>query len=181
MQNEFINYKGLNIAHINTRSLLSKKDSLQIYLDNSNLSILCISETWLNRHIPDNLTYFRGYNIIRNDRKVLNVNRQTENGGGVAILIQKDLACDCITMADTNTSNKDAELLWVVIRPPFVKPITICAAYRPPTGSENEFTDILSEAVELACGRIRGEIFVLGDFNLNFLNTRDNPAKNVTS
>ena len=111
MQNEFINYKGLNIAHINTRSLLSKKDSLQIYLDNSNLSILCISETWLNRHIPDNLTYFRGYNIIRNDRKVLNVNGQTKNGGGVAILIQKDLACDCITMADTNTSNKDAELL----------------------------------------------------------------------
>ena len=177
MQNEFINYKGLNIAHINTRSLLSKKDSLQIYLDNSNLSILCISETWLNRHIPDNLTYFRGYNIIRNDRKVLNVNGQTKNGGGVAILIQKDLACDCITMADTNTSNKDAELLWVVIRPPFVKPITICAAYRPPTGSENEFTDILSEAVELACGRIRGEIFVLGDFNLNFLNTRDNHVK----
>ena len=91
--------------------LAKKKDSPQIYLNNSNLIILCISKTWPNRHILDNLSYFRGYDIIWNDRKVLNVNWQTKNEGGVAISIQKDRACDCNTMADTNTSNKDAELL----------------------------------------------------------------------
>ena len=117
MQNEFINYKGLNLAHINTRSLLSKKDSLQVYLDNSNLSALCISETWLNKYIPDNLTYFRGYNIIRNDRKSTEYKWSSERGGGVAMLIRKDLPVDCITMADANVSSKDAELLWIVIGP----------------------------------------------------------------
>ena len=50
----------------------------------------------------------------------------------------------------------------------FVKPLTICTADRPPSGNENDFTDILTEKVELTCGRIKGEIFVLGDFNMIF-------------
>ena len=70
---EYINHRGLNIAHINIRSLLSKKDTLSIYLKNSNPVVLCISESWLSKCIPDNVVRFQGYDIIRNDRKTLKV------------------------------------------------------------------------------------------------------------
>ena len=58
--------------HNNIRSLLSKKGSLSIYLKESNLTVLCICESWLNKCILDNVLYFQGYNVIRNDRKILN-------------------------------------------------------------------------------------------------------------
>ena len=93
---EYINHSGLKIAHINIRSLLSKKDTLSIYPKYSNLVGLCTSESWLCKCITDNIVYFQGYNVIRNDRKTLNSKSTTKSGGGVTILISQDIPLECM-------------------------------------------------------------------------------------
>ena len=165
---EYINYKGLNIAYINIRSLLSKKDSLSVYLRKNNLAVLCISESWLNKCIPDNVVYFQGYNIMRNERKMLNPNGMTKSGGGVAMLIAQDIPLQCISMADSNFSNKDIESLWITLKCHNMKPISVCTIYCPPDGNQQTFNDLSTESVELAHNRLNRQIFILGDLNLIF-------------
>ena len=163
---EYINHRGLNIAHINIRSLLSKKDTLSIFFLNINPVVLCISESWLSKCIPDNVVRFQGYDIIRNDRKTLNSKGTTKSGGGLAIFISQDIHLECIAMADSNYSNKDFESLWITLKCRNMKPISICTIYRPPDGNQQTFNDLSNELIELAHNRLNHEIFILGDFNL---------------
>ena len=87
MDNEFIKSKALIILHLDVWSLLSKMDTLRVYLEGSN--IVVSSETWLNEHIPNNIPnnipYIRGYTIIRNDRQCFHADHTNKSGGAVAI------------------------------------------------------------------------------------------------
>lgn len=75
--------KPLLLFHINIRSLLPKLEQLTDFLVDKNVSILALSETWLNRDISDNLLSIQGYNLIRIDRD--------GRGGGVALYIKDSL------------------------------------------------------------------------------------------
>ncbi len=45
--------KGFTIAHLNIRSLLGKVDHLRILLNQNNIDVLCLTETWLNKNVCD--------------------------------------------------------------------------------------------------------------------------------
>ena len=58
-----------------------KRDFIQIWACQINTDIFIVSESWLNKSIPDRDVGLDGYNIFRADI--------TGRGGGVAILCQK--------------------------------------------------------------------------------------------
>ena len=70
--------------YFNARSIVNKLDELQLYIDKETADIIGITETWLNEEISDVELNINDYTIFRHDR--LN-----KTGGGVILLIKKDI------------------------------------------------------------------------------------------
>lgn len=71
--------EGLQIVHINVRSLLTKIDILRKYIGETNIDVLCITESWLHTSIPDNTVSLSNFQLYRNDRMY-------SRGGGKCII-----------------------------------------------------------------------------------------------
>ena len=55
------------IKHINEQSLIPKLDEIKLLIENEDLDILCISETWLQPNILDDLISIKNCRVFRND------------------------------------------------------------------------------------------------------------------
>ena len=86
----------------NTRSLLPKVDELKIILDQYDVSMAFITETWLNEKIDDAAVCIGGYSIARCDRI-------DKLGGGVCAFIKSDIPFKILT--EFNDIN--FETLWI--------------------------------------------------------------------
>lgn len=65
---ELHDLKGLQIVHINVRSLLSKIDTLRVDIIDSNIDVLCVTESWHHKGIGDIMVNIEGFQLCRNDR-----------------------------------------------------------------------------------------------------------------
>ena len=72
------------IRHINAQSLIMKLDEIKLLIENEDLEIICISETWLQPNILDDLISIRNYNIFRNDNHL-------NSRGSVACIYVKNI------------------------------------------------------------------------------------------
>ena len=73
------------IINLNARSLNTEKiDELQVIASNLNVSIICVTETWLKNYIADESVSINGFCCERRNR----VNRQT---GGVECYVKNDV------------------------------------------------------------------------------------------
>ena len=68
--------KGFKIAHLNVCSLRHKVDDVRILLNENDIDILCLTETWLDKNINDGDIRIDGYKLSRFDRVV-----DMEHGG----------------------------------------------------------------------------------------------------
>ena len=48
----------------NVMSLSPKVDEVSHVVQNANYNLVCITETWLQQHIPDSVVAINGYNVI---------------------------------------------------------------------------------------------------------------------
>ena len=62
--------KGLLIGHINIHSIIGKIEQIEHLLNNSNIDILAISESWLTHSSPTAPISISGYNVFRRDRGI---------------------------------------------------------------------------------------------------------------
>ena len=60
--------KGLKLAHLNVRSLINKVDKLRLLLDNSDIDVFSVSETWLTPHLQTDLVTLQGFQAHRLDK-----------------------------------------------------------------------------------------------------------------
>ena len=71
-----------NVNLFNARSLKNKICDLHCHLNNNNLDIVCITETWLHSSTPDSVVIGdTDFSIFRKDRC------NNREGGGVCILV----------------------------------------------------------------------------------------------
>lgn len=77
---------GLKICHINAQSLVNKMDEFRFIFENSDLHVICVSETWLSKSIVDTMVAMNGFNMYRADRD--------DGYGGVAIYVKKGFTCN---------------------------------------------------------------------------------------
>ena len=151
-----ITHGQLNIAHINSCSLLPKLDLIE--LEMSDNDIILVSETHLDKNIHDDDLLLKGFQKpIRKDR-----NRY---GGGVAIYVNSNIyVCE-----KPEFGSDDLEILWVEINTAHLKAM-VGVIYRPPQSDisfwkklENNINPILDLNIP---------IFLGGDFNVDMLANR---------
>lgn len=58
---------GLNICHLNARSIRPKIDELREIFRCPKLHAILVSESWLHSDIPSSMVAMPGYKIFRND------------------------------------------------------------------------------------------------------------------
>ncbi len=71
--------KGISLTHLNIRSLFGKLEDIVHIIDQGNLCLLGISETWLNPAVPDSMLNIPHYDLYRSDR---NADSGKLTGGG---------------------------------------------------------------------------------------------------
>jgi hypothetical protein len=147
--------KGLKIVHVNIQSLINKVDHINLLLQENNIHVLCITESWLTNDIDDSDIKINGYDICRLDRN---------NGmshGGIVCYIKEGISFK----QNLNLLNSDIEAMWIEINLPKTKPILIGTVYRPPS-SNVEYLDKL-DMIFQECNSMYDDVYILGDFNLD--------------
>ena len=176
--------KGLNLAHLNVRSLLGghKFDMLRNQIENSNIDVFSISESWLNGAVPDRVVECMGYDMIRLDRDWSERdadNALPKRGGGLVCFIKEGLKYSDTSYAVLNKSCKDLEMLWVKLEINNMRPVVVVIVYRPPQGDYKKCLDYIDEAFERANLKDNTDIFLMGDFNIDFSDRQGNKTKEL--
>ena len=161
------NLENLSLLHANLRSINRNFEHFNDLLDSLkfSFSVIGISETWLHNNSPD-MFNLPNYKLIRADRK-------GRRGGGVAFYINQNIKFN--VRSDITFSN--AETLFIEIDNGNSKNVIIGLVYRPPDSNFELFYEELDLHLHKICGENK-LIFVLGDFNVNFLRSADNTNSN---
>ena len=162
--NNFVKYPGLKLVHLNCRSIFKKLD--QLVLLYRECDIICITETWLNSKIGTNLLNFPGKTLFRQDRRY---GLEEVRGGGVCIYLDNIMSPYANINTECSICNKDFEVLSLDVTQPGHKYMTITCVYRPPRGKHAPFIKFLEHVFK----RSKTEIWIMGDFNVDYLNRGD--------
>ena len=167
--------KGFKLVHLNCRSLYSKLN--QIGLLFGHVDILCLTETWLHEVYSDALLNIAGMKLFRWDRSNgINNGVTKSRGDGLACYVENAIAPECSLIMDQCITTPDVELQVIKLMQPVHKNRHVINLYRPPNGNIDLFFDIL-ENLFLNLNLSEKEIWLMGDFNLNYLKRSDNYTK----
>ena len=78
----------LRCIYMNARSIVNKIKELKIMIEEENVDIISITETWLNDNVTDDEVSINGYTLFRKDRR----DEVKCRGGGVAMYIKNELS-----------------------------------------------------------------------------------------
>ena len=147
--------KGLHVVSLNAQHVLPKFDEVKIILNESNVDIFGLCETFLDDKTSNNNLSISGYNMERKDRKI-------KKGGGILVYLK-----DSLTYSRRyDMENDDIETIWLQLNFPYTKPILINFVYRPPN-SISGWIDIYEKQMLMAdCSNLQW--CAMGDFNIEF-------------
>lgn len=166
--------KGLQIIHLNIRSIFPKIDEIRNGFLTASMDVLCFTESWLNPQIADNLITIPGYSILRNDRP-------HKKGGGTCIYINHRLHfMDCLP----NLSLPDVEIQSLMLTgngntSQSFRPMVIVLIYRPPQGNHTKALELIKQYINSISELSRKELVILGDLNWDYLEPNGSGWKNV--
>src|SRR6516225_9550044 len=149
--------ENLSCIYFNARSIVNKRDELALYLNEEDVDIIGITETWLNSSISDSEVAIEGYNLYRKDR----CSDVKSRGGGVALYIGNDLTAVC---CEEIADDRYKECIFCSVESNNKKTI-VGVCYRPPnsTNLEDEgLYTVITKASSHQC-------VILGDFNYSEL------------
>ena len=177
MNNNDFDGRGIHLTHLNIRSLWNKFSLFENYLqNNNNITVFGLSKSWLKTDHIDGIIEINGYNSYRNDRKWND--RQSispKKGGGV----KNTVISNAYELAEFNMSTIDMEIQWITLVHPRMNNICIANLYRPPQGNIKKCCDQLENQMNAVKNKYthEPEIFILGDYNIDFLKPRDPNTK----
>ena len=143
----------------NVQSLKPKLDELRIIASNTDLDLICLTETWLSSEIESSLLNIEGYTLIRNDRSV-------KRGGGTAVYVRDELYFVAIDTENQITNAIEASFVDL----PTINLSILCVYIPPQLNAANLATvreDVASaldqhlNCLHHSCRRV----IILGDFN----------------
>ena len=83
-------------------------------------------------------------------------------------------------LQELNLSSETIEMGWLLIRNPHQRRIIIGSIYRSPQANIKNFTDTLTDTINRLAVNESSDIFILGDFNVNYADSRNPARKNLT-
>ena len=87
-------------------SLAPEIDEAGHFVDYANVDLVCLTETWLQRQIHDNVVSISGFNLVCLDR-------QTSVHGSVCTYVKNSLQYSVLD----DLADSQFEVLWIKIRP----------------------------------------------------------------
>ena len=134
-------------------------DELYVTLQQYDVDIACLAETWLNSAILPNLTDFTGYITHRLDRS------DGRQGEGIAVVVKDDLPCQLLG----DLSKPPLETLWLLFRHPRMpRSVThlIGCIYHPPCVASSAMVAHIMETLDF-CSKKHPHLGVIltGNFN----------------
>ena len=150
------NKRGLHLIHLNINSLLSKIDELREIARKTRATVIGITESKLDGSVLDGEINIDRYELVRSDRNT--------HGGGVACYIRSDISFNV-----RGDFSSEIENIFLDILLPKTKPILIGILYRPP--DQSKFLDNLSTSISQTCSFNEQEVYILGDLNINLINS----------
>ena len=151
---------NFSILHLNCRSIFNKLGELNAFLSscssNQPFSTIGLTETWLN-DISAPLVSIPDYNFLYK-------NRPNRSGGGVGLLIHKNLDYVEINLL---ANNNTCEVQSIEIINSKSKNLIIIVIYRPPDTDPLLFLDFMNSL----CSEIppNKSAYIMGDFNIDLL------------
>lgn len=145
--------QGLKIAHINAQSLLNKIDEFRFIFITSDIDVVCVSETWFKKDMPDELVTLNGYNLYRADRQT--------RAGGVAIYVKNTIYCKIVHVSP---SDDPMEYIFLSLGCQNNN-ILVGTVYRP--NNSICFNNLVETVREISLSF--RHIIIAGDFNSNLL------------
>ena len=94
------------VLSVNVRGIMKKVDEIQQIAELNNVSVICVTETWLSSNLTDSTVAIPGYNLFWKDRV-------TTIGGGVCIYLNSKIPCKRLEQCNEN----GVESLWISLRP----------------------------------------------------------------
>ena len=152
---------GIIIGHLNICSIISKTLSLYAILQQHNVDIMSINETWLHDSLPNSSLFLPGYKIYRLDRQT--------HGGGVAFLVSNKYS----STVENTLITHSIELLHIVLELPSTKPINIITLYHPPSSNLSDFFNSLCQFLN-NIDYSHLPLIILGDLNIDMLRNCEN-------
>ena len=95
----------------------------------------------------------------------------------LVVNIRDDLTYSLNGLQQYDIQCKDIECCWLQVLKREAKDIILYVVYRPPSGKVDGFCNILTSTMEEIGNNFNQEIFILGDFNINYLDKEDPNTK----
>lgn len=119
---------------------------------------MTLTETWLHPDISDNEINIQGYSLVRRDRQ----SSTKSCGGGILFFIRDGLPFTI----KSDLNNNNTECIWVEIKRPYCKCLTLCSAYRPGDQNIDEFIFDLENGLK-DIDMDKSEVILMGDWNVD--------------
>ena len=157
----------IKICLYNCQSITNKSLSINQYMSDNKIDILCLNETFLNESIKS-INLLNNYYVIRQDRK--------QKGGGVAFILHKHITCDIIESKTT----QDHEFIAIEITSAEEKISLLNAYVHPKSKTDFNFVNRIAKR--------NSKMILVGDLNstniswsCNSTNTRGKRLDNICS
>ena len=135
---------------LNARSIINKKDELNIMVDDIKPHIIGITESWANNDITDAELGLEGYAMVRKDR-------MGRRGGGVLLYIKDTIRAYEVQLQEEAYCN---EAIWCKLVTGH-STVTIGVVYRCPNITKQNNDKIHNAISEVS----KGDCIIMGDFN----------------
>ena len=166
--------------HLNCRSIANKHDLLKYHVKTKSPDVFTISESWLHSDLPSSHFVIPGFNFERLDRSwTANGKSNPTRGGGVAVYLADYLPYSATDLERFNLSSSIGEILWLSLHLPNQRKIIIGTVYRPPQGNVKDFINYLQDSLLEISADSNADIFLMGDFNIDYANPRANGRKEL--
>ena len=147
---------NFTFGHLNARSLNNedKLDEISMLIEDHNVDIFAISETWLDSQIPQSAVAIPGYGSpLRRDRSL------NQRGGGVALYCSHSI----VVNRKMDLELDSIEILWADFKLKHEYFLIRAVCYRPPNNRSEEVEQFFRNLqISSHC-----TIVILGDFNIN--------------
>ena len=155
------------VVNLNPRSIYNKKEEFRTMMDQMDVDLCCISESWDrdNRGL-EHIIQMEGYQIVKN------VLQRSGKGGKPALVIKKDKYFIKELCPTVLTVPPTVEATWALLTPkaannPAVKYIAVASIYYAKRTKRKDFIDHICEAYNVLLAKYgQGLHFIIaGDFN----------------
>ena len=152
-----LNIQGMNPGLSSKSSFkinLIKEEIFELTKKSIFIPFIAIVESWLKPFVMDAQLSILNYNIYRSDRKL-------SKNGGVLMYIHSDI------VIDTSTSYDDNSCCGLICVSKKHNCFIVCM-YRPPTSSEESFSNLLKffdDFIKMSNRSNKYHIYIFGDFN----------------